>query len=313
MSRNKPAKRPKLTNEGLTGRVTFFFARALSNIRQNFSLSLLTVGTITLAMLILSLFLLVYINLEGASEDWSKRVQVVVYFEKELTPPEIASFKEKLSLLQGTDKVVYVSKVEALDRFRSRLKGQESLLEGVSVDVLPSSLEISLKRDSREALAIAAYAAKLKRIAGIGEVQYGDEWVRRFSAFMNFIRLIGALLGGFLLLAMVFIVSNTIKLTIYARKDELEVLGLVGATGFFIRTPFIIEGVLHGAAGALLALLALGGCYMAFIQNAANFLSFDPSDRGLSFLPPGYQAGLVLGGALLGFLGSITSLQRFIK
>ena len=313
MSRNKPAKRPKMTNEGLIGRMKYFFARSLSNIRQNFSLSLLTVGTITLAMLIISLFLLVYVNLEGASEDWSKRVQVVVYFERELKPPEIASFKGKLSSLQGTDKVVYVSKAEALDRFHSRLKGQESLLEGVSADVLPSSLEISLERSSREAEAVTAYVAKLKKVPGIGEVQYGDEWVRRFSAFMNYIRLVGVLLGGFLLLSMIFIVSNTIKLTIYARRDELEVLGLVGATGFFIRTPFIIEGVMHGFVGSLLALLMLGGFYMAFMHNTANFISFDPTDKGLSFLPLGYQAGLVLGGALLGFLGSITSLKRFIK
>jgi cell division transport system permease protein len=313
MSRNKPLIRPKLTNEGLFGRAAYFLVRALSNIRQNYSLSLLTVGTITLAMLVISLFLLVYVNLEGASEDWSKRVQVVVYFDRELNSPEIASFKEKLSSLQGADKVVYVSKADALDRFRSRMKGQESILEGVSADVLPSSLEISLKSSNREAEAVAAFAAKLKKIPDIGEVQYGDEWVRRFSAFMNFIRLVGLFLGGFLLLAMVFIVSNTIKLTIYARKDELEVLGLVGATGFFIRTPFIIEGVLHGAVGSLLALLMLGACYMAFMQNAANFLSFDPSGKGLSFLSPVYLAGLVLGGALLGFLGSITSLKRFIK
>jgi cell division transport system permease protein len=313
MPRNKSAKRPRLTNEGFVGRTAYFTARAMTNIRQNFLLSVLTVGTITLAMLIIALFLLIFVNIEGATEDWSKRVQVVVYFDKELVPQEISAFKSRITALGGTDKVAYVSKEEAVKRFRSRLKGQESLLEGVSSEVLPSSLEISLLRKNRDSDAVAAYVAGLKKIPGIGEVQYGDEWVRRFSAFMNFMRLVGALLGGFLLLAVIFIISNTIKLTIYARKDELDVLALVGATRFFIKAPFLIEGILHGAAGSILAVMILSGCYLAFLHNAGNFLSFNPAAEGLSFLPPVYLAGLVLGGILVGFVGSLTSLKRFIN
>jgi cell division transport system permease protein len=313
MSRNNSVKRPKLTNEGFIGRTVYFASRAMTNIRQNFLLSVLTVGTITLAMLIISLFLLIFVNIEGATEDWSKRVQVVVYFDKELEPQEISVLKARIAALGGTDKVSYVSKEEAVKRFRSRLKGQESLLEGVSAEVLPSSLEISLKRRNRDSDAVAAYVAGLKKIPGIGEVQYGDEWVRRFSTFMNFMRLVGALLGGFLLLAVIFIVSNTIKLTIYARKDELDVLALVGATRFFIKAPFLIEGILHGAAGSVLAVMILSGCYLAFLHNAGNFLSFNPAAEGLSFLPPDYLAGLVLGGILVGFVGSLTSLKRFIN
>jgi cell division transport system permease protein len=313
MSRNKAAKRPKLTNEGFIGRMVFFTARAMTNIRQNFLLSVLTIGTITIAMLIIALFLLIFVNIKGATEDWSKRVQVVVYFEKELEPREISAFKSSIAALGGTDKVAYVSREEAVKRFSSRLKGQESLLEGVSAEVLPSSLEISLKRENRDSDAVAAYVTGLKKIPGIGEVQYGDEWVRRFSAFMNFMRLVGALLGGFLLLAVIFIVSNTIKLTIYARKDELDVLSLVGATRFFIKAPFLIEGIFHGAAGSILAVIILSGCYLALLQNAGNFLSFNPADEGLSFLPAEYLAGVVLGGIILGFLGSLTSLKRFIN
>ena len=313
MSRNKPAKRPRLTNEGFIGRMAYFFVRALTNIRQNFLLGILTVGTITLALLIIGLFLLIFVNLEGVSEDWSKRVQVTAYFDKELTPQEVAAFKARINTLSGTDKVTYVGREEAVKRFRSRLKGQESLLEGVSADVLPSSLEISLQRERRNSEAVAEYVDRLKKVPGIGEVQYGDEWVRRFSTFMNFMRLVGALLGGFLLLAVMFIVSNTIKLTIYARKDELEVLGLVGATRFFIKAPFLIEGILHGAAGAILAIIVLTACYYGFLHNAGNFLSFNPADTGMSFLPTEYLAGLFLGGVLLGFLGSLTSLKRFVN
>jgi len=313
MSRNKPAKRPRLTNEGFLGRMVFFVARALSNIRQNFLLGILTVGTITLALLIIGLFLLISVNLEGVTEDWSKRVQVTAYFDKELTLQEVADFKARIGSLSGTDKVIYVGRDEAVKRFRARLKGQESILEGLSADVLPSSLEVSLQRESRNSDAVAEYVGRLKKVPGIAEVQYGDEWVRRFSTFMNFMRLVGAFLGGFLLLAVMFIVSNTIKLTIYARKEELEILGLVGATRFFIKAPFLIEGIMHGAVGAIMAIIILSACYYGFLHNAGNFLSFNPADTGMSFLPAEYLAGLFLGGVFLGFLGSLTSLKRFIN
>jgi len=137
--------------------------------------------------------------------------------------------------------------------------------------------------------------------------------VQRFNTFMNFFRLMGGLLGGFLTVAVLFIVSNTIKLTIYARKEELELLGLVGATRFFIKAPFLIEGVLQGALGALLSLLALGGCYYGFLHNAGNFLGMNPAGAGLFFLPAGHLAAILLGGVLLGFIGSLTSLRRFIN
>lgn len=313
MSRNKTATRSRLPNEGLLGRLSYFTARALTNIRQNLFINLVTVGTIALALLIISLFMLVFVNLEGAVEEWSEKVQVTAYFDRELTLQEVTTLKAAIHALPGTGRVTYVSREEAIKRFRARLKGQESLLEGVTADVLPASMEISLKSASRTAEAIDAYVGRLKKVPGVGEVQYGEEWVRRFSTFLNFMRLVGALLGGFLVLAVLFIVSNTIKLTIYARKDELELLSLVGATRFFIKAPLLIEGILQGAVGALLALFILTACYFGFLYNAGNFLSFNPANAGLSFLPAPYLAGIFCGGVCLGFLGSLTSLKRFIS
>jgi cell division transport system permease protein len=295
------------------GRFGYFLSRAIGNMRQNMAVNLLTIGTITLALLILSLFLLVYVNLEGVVEDWSSRVQVTAYFDRELTAAEQASMQESIRAIPGTDRIEYVTKSQALSRFRARLKGQEALLEGVSAEVLPASFEIRLKRGNRDSDAVQIYAIRLKRVPGIVEVQYGEEWVKRFNTFMNFLRVVGALLGGFLVLAVVFIVSNTIKLTIYARRDELELMGLVGATRFFIKAPFIIEGVLQGAIGALFSLLTLAGLYLVFLYHAGNFLSFNPADAGLAFLPVGYLVWLFLGGVMLGFFGSVTSLKRFIN
>lgn len=309
----KPFKRPTLSGDGYGGRAGFFLSRALTNIKQNVFVNVVTIGTITLALLIVSLFLLIFVNLESAAENWSERVQVTVYFDRELSGQDQTAFRTKIAALSGVAKVSYVTREEALKRFKSRLRGQETLLDGVRSEVLPTSFEIALKRTHRDTISVENFVAALKKIPGISEVQYGEEWVRRFNAFLNFMRLLGALLGGFLVLAVVFIVSNTIKLTIYSRRDELEVMSLVGATRFFIKAPFLLEGLIQGVAGSLLSLILLFALYEGFLHNAGSFLTFNPTTSGLGFLPLEYVGGLLLAGALLGFIGSLTSLKRFIN
>ena len=310
---SRPLKRPTLAGDGFGGRALYFLTRAVTNIRQNIFVNVVTIGTITLALLIVSLFLLVFVNLENAAENWSERVQVTVYFDRELSTQEQTSFRSKIQALPETSHVNYVSRDEALKRFKGRLRGQETLLEGVRPEVLPTSFEISLKRANRDTIGVESFVASLKKIPGITEIQYGEEWVKRFNSFLNFMRLLGALLGGFLVLAVVFIVSNTIKLTIYARRDEIEVMSLVGATRFFIRVPFLLEGVIQGATGALIAVALLLGMYTGFLHNAGSFVTFNPVASGLGFLPIEYIGYIILSGAILGFIGSITSLKRFIN
>lgn len=310
---SKPLKRPTLAGDGFGGRIGYFLTRALTNIRQNIFVSVVTIGTITLALLIVSLFLLVFVNLENAAENWSERVQVTVYFDRDLTSQEQSALRGRIEALPGAARVSYVSREEALKRFKNRLRGQDTLLEGVRPEVLPTSFEISLKRANRDTQDVENFVVSLKQIPGITEVQYGEEWVRRFNSFLNFMRLLGALLGGFLVLAVVFIVSNTIKLTIYARRDELEVMSLVGATGFFIKAPFLLEGFLQGLGGAVISIVLLFGLYEGFLHNAGSFLTFNPVSSGLGFLPFEYIAGIILSGAILGFIGSLTSLKRFVN
>jgi cell division transport system permease protein len=296
----------------MLGRAGYFFERAWANMRQNLFATLVTTGTVALSLLILSLLLLVFVNLEGIADGWSGRVQVSVFFPAELGPQELASLKAAILKIPATRAVEYVSQDEALRRFRERMVGQESLLEGVTSEVLPSSLEITLNRSARTIEGTDAYVAALRRIPGIGEVQYGEEWVRRFNTFLIFMRLLAAVVGGFLLLAVSFIVGNTIKLTIYARREELELLSLVGATRFFIKAPFLLEGILQGAVGAILAVTALFGCWLAFFHNAENFLALNPTTAGLCFLPPGHVVAVIAIGAFLGLVGSLAALKRFV-
>lgn len=312
MSRNRHSVRPQAASLGGGGRLGYFTRKAMSNLRSNRLVTLITICTITLALLIISLFMLIYVNMEGTIDQWSRKVAVTVYFDKEPLPQDLSALKSKINGLPGTESVQYVSREDALNKFRSRLKGQESLLEGVSSDILPSSLEITLKKEFRSSDSINLYVSRLRHVQGIGEVQYGEEWVKKFLTFLQFIRVLGLMIGIFLILAVLFIVSNTIKLTVLARQDELEILALVGATSFFIKAPFLIEGMLQGAAGAVIAVSILTAGYYSMLANAVNFLSFNPSDAGLSFLPLSYIAALVFGGVILGFIGSLASLKKLI-
>lgn len=311
--RSNVAKRPKLSGDRAGGSFGYFISRALSNIKQNVFVNVVTIGTITLALLILSLFLLLFVNLENSAESWSDKIQVTTYFDRDLSNDEQLALKKRISSLNAVSKVNFVSKEDAMKRFRSRLRGQETLLDGVRSDILPTSFEISLKRSKRDSVSIDAFVKELKNINGITEVQYGEEWVKRFNSFLNFMRITGALLGIFLIVAVIFIVSNTIKLTIYARKDELEIMSLVGATRFFIKAPFLIEGIIQGGIGALIAITLLFGIYEGFLHNAGSFISFNPAVSGLSFLPFEYLIAIIVAGKFLGFMGSLTSLKRFIS
>lgn len=171
----KPFKRPTLAGDGFGGRTGFFLSRAITNIRQNVFVNVVTIGTITLALLIVSLFLLIFVNLENATDSLSERVQVTVYFDNELSSQDQAMYREKIVALPGVSHVSYVTRDEALKRFKSRLRGQETLLEGVGAEILPTSFEIALKRSYRETVSVENFVSALKRIPGITEVQYGEE------------------------------------------------------------------------------------------------------------------------------------------
>lgn len=312
MSRTRHNARPQATSLGGGGRLGYFTRKAIVNLRNNRLVSLITICTITIALLIISMFMLIYVNMEGTIDQWSSKVAVTVYFDTEPVAQEFAALKSRISGLPGTESVQYVSREEALKIFRSRLKGQESLLEGVTADILPSSFEIILKKEFRSTDSVNLYVSRLKHVQGIGEVQYGEEWVKKFLSFFQFIRILGVVIATFLILAVVFIVSNTIKLTVLARQDELEILALVGATPFFIKAPFLIEGILQGAIGSLIAVSILIAGYYAMLANAVNFFSFNIADAGLIFLPSPYIAALIFGGVFLGFFGSLVSLKKLI-
>ena len=184
-------------------------------------------------------------------------------------------------------------------------------MEGLRENPLPASFELTLKPQFGRSGNIEDLAARLERLPGVAQVQYGRKWVAKLRVFVDVIKLVGVSVGGFLLMATIFVISNTIKLTFYSRQDELEIMRLVGATDFFIKAPFLIEGLLHGLGGALLAvggLTALMFFLLTHLDVPLRIAMLPGSQTPVSLV-----AGFLGLGLLLGFLGSTVSVRRFLR
>jgi len=156
-------------------------------------------------------------------------------------------------------------------------------------------------------------AEKLRGTKEIADLQFGSEWVERFSAFMVLFQVLGLSLGGLLLLTTILVISNTIRLNIFARRDEIEIMRLVGATGIFIRAPFYVEGVLQGFLGACLSLGILFVFFQVFLTKVYEPLKYLLGNFPLHFLTSNQAVGLVLGGLILGLLGTQVSVGRYLR
>ena len=289
----------------------YFFARTLRNMRLSPVLSFASTLAVAVALALLAFFAIAVINVQRLSERWSAELTVVVYLEQ---PPREATLENWLHDLRNWPEVagvVYVSREQALERFRARLGKDADLLEGIGAEVLPASLEIRLKPEARSAA--AEVAERLGHNRDFGERHYAREWLQRFEAFLLLLRTVGAALGGFLVLAALVIVTNTIRLTLYARQDELEVMTMVGATPFFIKLPYLIEGALQGLCGSLLALLIGYAGYRALLQESLASLLLLSGVDSIVFLPLYWQLLLIAAGTLVGAAGSALALRRFVR
>jgi cell division transport system permease protein len=200
-----------------------------------------------------------------------------------------------------------------MDFMATKLGRQKNLLEGIQPAVLPPSFEIQLKKDFRNSTRIKEVVTQLKEIPQFEEIQYGQEWVETFSVLVHAFRLTQWILGGLLLIGIVFITSNTLQLTISSRREEIEVMHWVGARPGFIRVPVYLEGLLQGLLGGGLAILFL------FLLHQGLFLYIPPSMQAwmakipVLFLPPETIAWILLGGTVLGFFGSFVASMRVLK
>lgn len=291
----------------------YLLRRALRNMRQNPILCLAAIGTVAIALLILAFFALIVINVQQLTGQWSQEIEITVYLEGSPDEHQLQEWIGQIRRRSEVEAVSFVSRREAFERFRQRLKEDSDLLEGIDPDILPASLEITLAPGHRTRAGAEAVVASLKKNPAFADLRYGQDWLERFESFLQLLRLAGIFLGSFLLFAALFIVANTIKLTLYARRDELEVMALVGATPMFIKMPFLVEGALQGAIGGA---LALGGTFLAYhlyLQEGMRAILLTSGIGAITFLPPLWQALLLAAGILLGFFGSFLSLRRLVR
>ena len=293
------------------GLLVYFLRKALENIWTNPFLSLVTLSTIAISMLILGLFSLIYLNVQQSLHQLGGELQITAYLQETISSEQAKVLRSKVADWPEVEGITYISKEQALARFRSQLREYAGILEGLKKNPLPASLELTLMPQYGRSGNIKELSTRLGRLPGVAEVQYGRKWMAKLRVFVEVMKLVGITVGGLLLIATIFVISNTIKLTFYSRREELEIMRLVGATDFFIKAPFLIEGLLHGLGGAL---LAAGGLSLLIL-----FL-FSHLDLPLRLavmagsLPTGQLVAGFLGlGLLLGVLGSMVSLRRFLR
>jgi cell division transport system permease protein len=286
----------------------YFVDEALTSLWRSRLMNTLSVSTIAVSLFVLGSFLLVASNLSGLVERWADRVQVAVYLRDDASEAQVAELAARLRAHPAVAQVEAVSKDVALTRFRSMFRELASLPDELGGSPFPASLEVTIRPEHQQAEAIRALVATVQGGPGVEEVHYDLLWVERLATAVRLVRGVGAFLGGILAVAGVFTISNVIRLTVYARQDELDIMRLVGATRAYVKGPFLVEGLIQGGLGGL---LAVGMLWAALRWVERDILA------GSTLVSPGslhvtsdLVLLLVVGGMGVGLLGSVLSLGR---
>jgi len=297
--------------------MTFFLQyvmrRAFQNMTGNLFSNLITVGIIAVSMLIFSTFTLLAFNLTHFLKIWEDKIEVIAYLKRGTPASEVEPLLSKTRLVEGVEIVRYVSPYDAMTFMETKLGGQKNLLQGIQPALLPPSFEIQLKKDYRNSAKINDVVSHLREMAQFEEIQYGQEWVETFSALVHILRLTQWILGGLLLVGVVFITSNTLQLTISSRREEIEVMHWVGAGPGFVRVPFYVEGLIQGLLGGGLAILFLFLLYQGFFLHIPPSMQAWLAKGPVLFLPAETIAWILLGGMVLGFFGSFVASMRVLR
>lgn len=208
----------------------YFLKRALRNMRQSPVLSLASIGTVAVALALLAFFAIAVLNVQQLTASWGENLAVVAYLEDVPEKKVVNGWIKEIESYPEVAKVTFVSRKAALERFSQRLGDDADLIEGLGEDVLPASLEISLGSEWRSKSSLTSVVERLRKDQRFSDLQYGQGWLEKLEAFLLLLRVAGSALGGFLVFAALIIVANTIKLTLYARQDELEAMAMVGGT-----------------------------------------------------------------------------------
>lgn len=272
--------------------------------------SVFAIVAIALALTVLGTLLLITWNAERVLAQWTSAAEFSIYLRDDATSEQrgaIEAAVDRSGLAEGRE---YVSKEEALTRFRSEFAGLASVADGLDENPFPPSIEVRVKSDADRDGRAAALVTSLAGMSGVADVRHDREWLARVSTGLETIRVAGLLLAALMAAAAAVTVATVVRLGLHARRDEIEIMDLVGAPMLFIRGPFVAEGLLQGGLGALCALLALWlgfalarGWWGADIQQVFN-------GGAVVFLPPKLWMALVGGGMAVGSLGGFAAARH---
>jgi cell division transport system permease protein len=280
---------------------------ALLSFRRAPLLSVLSVTTIAFSLFTVGLFGLVAVNLRQALRGIEERVEIVAYILRGTPAETVAMATQDISAFPEVKEVGFVSEEEALRRARSELIEFRDAYRDLQVNPLPASIEVRLKDGYRDAATVERVAQRLKGFGFIDDVRYGREWVQKLDHLRNLTGLVGLVIGLAFAAVAVVIIGVTIRLTIMQRAREISIMRLVGATNWFIRGPFLLEGALKGLLGGLLSLVLCYGGYVLFRDKSGGTLA------DLIFFRPEHMMVLVVFGVLLGLGGSLVSVGRHLR
>ncbi len=273
---------------------------ALAAFRRAPLLSALGVATIAFSLFSLGLFGLVALNIRDALARVEERVEVRAFFADSVPPASVGAAAAAVRAYPEVERVAVVTSEQALARARRELGEFRDVFD---VAVLPPSLEVRLRPGARDAEAAGRVAARARRLAGVDDVRYGEEWVQKLATVRAVATAAGAALGVAFAGAALIIVGATIRMAVLARSREIQLMRTVGATDGFVRLPFLLEGTAAGLLGGALALLLTWGAHALVNRYVLD----------IAFLPPGLALLGVLGGAALGFVGSLVSVGRHLR
>jgi cell division transport system permease protein len=280
---------------------------ALLSFRRAPLLSALSVTTIAFSLFTVGLFGLVAVNLRQALRGLEERVEIVAFVLRGTPSETIAVASQDISAFPEVKDVNYVSEEEALQRARTELVEFRDAYRDLQVNPLPASIEIRMKEGYRDAASVDRVAQRLNGFGFIEDVRYGREWVQKLDSLRNITGLVGLVIGLAFAAVAVVIIGVTIRLTILQRAREISIMRLVGATNWFIRGPFLLEGALKGLLGGLLSVVLCYAGYILFRDKSGGTLS------GLVFFRPEHMALIVVFGVLLGLCGSLVSVGRHLR
>jgi cell division transport system permease protein len=288
----------------------YAFRQGWSSLWRSRGSSLFAIAAIALAMIVLGSLLFVTWNAERLLSEWASAAEFSVYLRDDATSEQRGSIEAAIDQSGLTAGREYVSKAQALTRFRREFAELAALTEGFDDNPFPASLEVRVRPDAEVDGRADALVRQLAQLPGVADVRYDREWLARVGGGLQTIRSGGLALALLMALAAAVTVATVVRLGLYARRDEIEIMELVGAPVTYIRGPFIAEGFLQGGLGALLAIALLWGGYAAATAWWGPQIAAALDGGMLQFLPVRLCAYLAAGGMAVGSAGGFVAARH---